>query len=110
MISNIFKAAVIGVAWGASVSHAAVDAAKAKDLAMKNACLGCHAVNSRVVGPSYSEVAAKYKGMDAAKLAASIRAGSKGKWGAMEMPAQAHLAQDDLLLLADWVLAGAPDR
>ncbi len=88
----------------------ALDTAKAKDLAGKNACLGCHAVDKKLVGPAYKEVATKYKGMDAAKLAASIKAGGSGKWGAVPMPAQAALSDADAKVLAEWVLAGAPDK
>ncbi|MBS0392208.1 MAG: cytochrome C [Proteobacteria bacterium] len=58
-------------------AQGAVDGARAKELATKNACLSCHAVNTRIVGPAYTEVAAKYKGMDPATLVNSIRAGSK---------------------------------
>jgi cytochrome c len=93
----------------AGAAHA-VDTAKAKELAGKNACMGCHAVDKKLVGPAYKDVAAKYKGMDAAKLAASIKAGGSGKWGAVPMPAQAALNDADAKVLAEWVLAGAPDK
>lgn len=92
----------------AGAAHAAVDAAKAKELATKNACLGCHAAATKIVGPAYKDVAAKYKGMDPAKLAASIKAGGSGKWGPTPMPPQAALSEADAKLLAAWVLAGVP--
>ncbi len=88
----------------------ALDAAAAKALAGKSACLACHAVDKKLVGPSYKDVAAKYKGTDPAKLAASIKAGGAGKWGPVPMPAQAALKDEDAKLLAEWVLAGAPDK
>jgi cytochrome c len=88
----------------------AVDAAAAKALAQKNACMGCHAVDKKLVGPAYKDVAAKYKGMNPAELAASIKKGGAGKWGAVPMPAQAGLSDNDAKLLAEWVLAGAPDK
>ncbi len=94
----------------AGASHAAVDAVKAKELATKNACLGCHSAAAKIVGPAYKDVAAKYKGLDPAKLAASIKAGGSGKWGSVPMPAQAALSDADAKLLAAWVLAGAPDK
>ena len=91
-----------------SQAHA-MDAAAAKTLAAQSACLACHAVDRKLVGPAFKDVAAKYKGMDAKALAASIKAGGAGKWGPVPMPAQAALSDDQALLLAQWVLAGAPN-
>ena len=76
-------------------------------LAQKNACMACHAVDKKLVGPSYQDVAKKYAGKDAAELAKSIKAGGSGKWGPVPMPAQAALRDADALTLAKWVLAGA---
>jgi cytochrome c len=78
-------------------------------LAQKHACTACHAVDKKLVGPSYQEVAKKYAADKdaAAKLAASIRAGGSGKWGPVPMPAQPNLSEADALILAAWVLGGA---
>ncbi len=78
-------------------------------LAQKHACTACHAVDKKVVGPSYADVAKKYAGQkDAAKtLAASIKAGGSGKWGPVPMPPQAQLSDADLTALATWILGGA---
>jgi cytochrome c len=77
-------------------------------LAQKNACLACHAVDKKMVGPAFQEVAKKYAGkLDAAALAKSIKAGGSGKWGPVPMPAQAALSDADALTLAKWILAGA---
>jgi cytochrome c551/c552 len=77
----------------AGAAHANVDAAAAKALATKSACLACHAVDRKMVGPSYKDMAAKYKGMPTPwpKLAASIKAGGSGKYGPVPMPAQPQL-------------------
>jgi len=95
-----------------SVSAQALDAAAAKALASKSACLACHAVDRKMVGPSYKDVAAKHKGQaDAvAKVAARIKSGGSGMYGPVPMPAQPNLKGDELKLLAEWVLAGAPDK
>ena len=79
------------------------------DLAKKNACMACHAVDKKLVGPSYQDVAKKYSGQKdaAANLAKSIKAGGSGKWGPVPMPAQAGLSDADALTLATWILAGA---
>jgi cytochrome c len=79
------------------------------DMAKKNACMACHAVDKKMVGPSYNDVAKKYGSQKdaAATLAKSIKAGGSGKWGPVPMPAQAALSEADSLTLAKWILAGA---
>ena len=79
------------------------------DLAKKNNCLACHAVDKKLVGPAYQDVAKKYAGQaDAvANLTKSIKAGGSGKWGPIPMPAQAQLSDADAKALAAWILAGA---
>ena len=77
------------------------------DLAKKNACMACHAVDKKLVGPAYQDVAKKYAGKSADELAKSIKAGGSGKWGAVPMPAQPGLSDADLKTLATWVLAAA---
>lgn len=77
-------------------------------LATKYACAACHQADKKVVGPSWKDIATKYRGqMSAEALAASIKKGSTGKWGPMPMPAQAHVPDADLAALAAWVLSGA---
>ncbi|CAN1539259.1 COG4654 Cytochrome c551/c552 [Burkholderiaceae bacterium] len=90
----------------------ALDAAAAKALASKSACMGCHAVDRKMVGPSYKDVAAKHKGQADAvdKVAARIKSGGSGVYGPVPMPAQPNLKPEELTLLASWVLAGAPDK
>lgn len=90
----------------------ALDAAAAKALASKSACLACHAADKKLVGPSYKDVAAKHKGQaDAvAKVSARIKSGGSGIYGPVPMPPQPNLKDDELKLLAEWVLAGAPDK
>ncbi len=76
-------------------------------LAQKKNCMACHAVDKKVLGPSYKDVAAKYKGdkQAAAKLAEKIVKGSQGAWGAIPMPANPQVSADEAKKLADWVLA-----
>lgn len=90
----------------------AVDAAAAKALAQKSACLACHAVDKKMVGPSYKDVAAKHKDEAGAleKVAARIKSGGSGIYGPVPMPPQPNLKDDELKLLAAWILAGAPDK
>lgn len=86
-------------------------AALAKDaaaLAEKAGCMTCHAVGKRLVGPSFKEVAAKYKGKAEAPatLAAKIQNGGFGVWGTMPMPPQkSKISEADTHKLVNWVLA-----
>ena len=80
-----------------------------KALAEKHGCLGCHAAATKLVGPAYQDVAAKYAGdADAnAALAQSIRNGGVGKWGEIPMPPQKQVSEADAKKLARWILDGA---
>ena len=71
-----------------------------------NACLGCHAVDKKIVGPAFRDVAAKYKGDAQAlgKVEASIRQGGVGKWGQVPMPPIGALSKSQLNALAEYVL------
>jgi cytochrome c len=75
-------------------------------LAKSKNCLSCHAADKKIVGPSYKDVAAKYKGQGdaAAKLAAKIKSGGKGVWGEVPMPPN-NVTDDEAKKLAAWVLA-----
>ena len=78
-------------------------------LAQKNACTACHAVDKKVLGPAYQDVAKKYAAQKdaAAQLSDSIRKGGAGKWGPVPMPAQPNLSEADAKTLAEWILTGA---
>ncbi len=78
-----------------------------EDLAKQKACLACHQADKKLVGPSYKDIAAKYKtDKDAEKkLAAKIRAGGVGVWGQVPMPANPAVSEAEAITLAKWVLA-----
>jgi cytochrome c len=75
-------------------------------LAASKNCMACHAVERKLVGPSYKDVAKKYAGQkDAAdKLAAKIMKGGSGVWGAIPMPANPQVSEAEAKKLAAWVL------
>lgn len=79
------------------------------ELAKKNACMACHAVDKKMVGPAYQEVAKKYKDQKDALTVVTdnIKKGGSGKWGQVPMPPQAALSDADAKALASWVLGGA---
>ena len=89
------------------VASLALPAVASMELAQKNACMACHAVDKKLVGPAYQDVAKKYAGKSADELAKSIKAGGSGKWGPVPMPAQAALSDADAKTLAAWILSGA---
>ena len=76
------------------------------ELAKSKNCMGCHAVDRKMVGPAYKDVAAKYKGDKKAAdaLAATIKAGGSGKWGPVPMPPNT-VTDDEAKKLAQWVLS-----
>ncbi len=76
-------------------------------LATSKNCMACHAVDKKIVGPSYKDVAAKYKGDKSAvdKLATKIIKGGSGAWGAIPMPANPQVSEADAKKLASWILA-----
>ncbi len=78
-------------------------------LARQSNCLSCHAVDKKIVGPAYQDVAKKYAGQkDAeAKLVAKVKAGGSGNWGPIAMPPNANVKDADVKTLVKWVLAGA---
>jgi cytochrome c len=75
-------------------------------LATSKNCMACHAVDKKIVGPAFKDVATKYKGDKAAadKLASKIVKGGSGVWGAVPMPANPQVNEADAKKLAAWVL------
>ena len=103
----------------ATPAAAAKPAAKApsefagiKDTANKGTCLACHGLERKVVGPGFSEIAAKYKSAAKAEayLADKIRNGGQGVWGAIAMPPSAALNASEAALLAKWIMKGTPQQ
>ncbi len=85
----------------AAMADAGMDLAKAKN------CLACHAVATKLVGPAYKDVAAKYAGQKDAegKLAAKVMKGGSGVWGAVPMPANPQVTEAEAHTLVKWVLS-----
>lgn len=85
-------------------AHAAPDM---QALAEKSGCFSCHSMQTKVIGPAFVDVAAKYKGdADApARLAQKVREGGKGTWGRIPMPPHPNLKEDEARQLVNWVLS-----
>jgi cytochrome c len=78
-----------------------------EELAKKHACLACHAIDKKLVGPAYKDVAAKYRG-DAgaeAKLVDKVKKGSQGTWGQVPMPPNSNVPDADVRALVKWILS-----
>lgn len=75
-------------------------------LAQSKNCMACHAVDKKLVGPSYKDVAGKYAGQKDAvdKLAAKITKGGSGVWSPVPMPANTQVNDADAKKLAAWIL------
>ena len=84
----------------------AADPKAAEALAKNNGCFACHAVDKKLVGPSYKDIAAKYRnGKQAeAKLVQKVKAGGKGVWGDVPMPPNAHVKDEDIRTIVQSIL------
>ncbi|QDL54838.1 c-type cytochrome [Rhodoferax aquaticus] len=95
--------ATLGVAALLSTAPAFADLA----LATSKNCMTCHAVDKKLLGPSYKDVAAKYKGDKSAadKLASKILKGGSGVWGQVPMPAMNQVSEAEAKKLVGWILS-----
>jgi cytochrome c len=95
----VLAAIAIAAASGAALAN--------EELAKKNACTACHAIDKKVVGPGYKEVAAKYRGDPKAEalLIDKVKKGGVGVWGQVPMPPNATVKDEDVKALVKWVLS-----
>ncbi|MBI3044188.1 MAG: c-type cytochrome [Betaproteobacteria bacterium] len=101
----IFFAAAAAATLAAG-AHAA-DPKAAEALAKTSGCFACHTMDKKLVGPSYKDIANKYrkdKGAEA-NLVKKVKAGGKGAWGDVPMPPNAHVKDDDIRSIVKWVLS-----
>jgi cytochrome c len=78
-----------------------------EELLQKNGCIACHALDRKRIGPSYKDVADKYRGdaSAAARLAAKVKSGGAGVWGQVPMPPNARVSDTDLEQLVGYILS-----
>ena len=98
------RSLLVCLALSALASNAALANA---DLAKAKNCMACHSVSSKVVGPAFKDVAAKYAGQKDAedKLTRKVLKGGSGVWGAVPMPANAQVSEAEARTLVKWVLS-----
>ena len=101
----ILCAAAVGAIVG-SGAHAA-DAKSGEALAKSSGCFACHSVDKKLIGPGYKEIADKYRGSKSAEadLVKKVKDGSKGVWGDIQMPANAHVKDEDIRAIVQWILS-----
>lgn len=91
------------------MSHHTFAAGTGQSLAQAKACMGCHQVDAKRVGPPLQEIAQRYGGQDEsvalAYLATAVREGGRGRWGAIPMPAQPHVSPEESEEIARWILS-----
>lgn len=94
--------AVMMVLAGAAAAPAFAQA----DLAQKKNCMACHAVDKKVLGPAFKDVAAKYAGQAGAvdKLADKVMKGGSGVWGNIPMPANPQVTDAEAKQLVGWIM------
>ena len=90
----------------AGTANAVLDNAAAEAMMKKDGCAACHAIDKKLVGPAYVDVAAKYKSdKDAvAKLTKKVKEGGSGVWGQIPMPPNAATPPADITDLVTWIL------
>jgi S-disulfanyl-L-cysteine oxidoreductase SoxD len=90
-----------------SIANSAPKLAAIKPVMDKNACLACHGMQTKLVGPSFKDIAARYKTTEGAAnlLSGKIKNGGQGVWGAIPMPAQA-LSEAESAQIAQWLMGG----
>lgn len=98
-------AAGIGLA-SAAVAFAA-DFKDGETLTKINGCFACHSADKKIVGPAYREIAARYLDDRTAEaaLVKKIKTGGKGVWGDVPMPPHPHLKEEDIRIMAQWILS-----
>jgi cytochrome c len=86
---------------------ALADAPTPMSLAQRNACLSCHGVDKKIVGPAFKDVAKRYAGDKTAeaRLMTKVKLGGKGAWGDVPMPPNPQVSDADLKTILQWVLS-----
>ncbi|HUN90765.1 MAG TPA: c-type cytochrome [Burkholderiaceae bacterium] len=100
-------ASAIRLATGIALAACGLSASAQADLAKQKNCLACHAIDKKLVGPAYRDVAAKYASDKDAlpRLAKKVREGGVGAWGNIPMPANPQVSPAEAEALVKWVLS-----
>ena len=107
MHRHAFRPRLAALALAALGAVVTLDSYASETLARDKGCLSCHAVQTKVVGPAYKEVAAKYAGQPDAeeKLVQKVLKGGGGNWGFVPMPPNTNVSEEEARTLVKWILA-----
>ena len=85
----------------------AIPAFASQELAQKYACLGCHGIDKKIVGPAFRDIASKYANDNLAstKLFVKVKMGGRGVWGDVPMPPNLEVSDAELKQILAWVLS-----
>jgi cytochrome c len=99
--------ATLAIGGLAALAAAPASAQNVDELLKKHACLSCHALDKKLVGPSYKDVAKKYAGQAGAEksLAEKVKKGGQGVWGPIPMPPNPNVPDADLAAMIKYVLS-----
>ena len=102
-----FLAAALAAAAVLTYGFEARAQAGAEDLAKTSGCLACHTVDKKLIGPSYKDIANKYRNDKgaAANLEKKVKEGGKGVWGDIPMTPNAHVKDADIKTIVAWILS-----
>ena len=100
------KRTTLGCALAVAAAFA-LPASANQELSQKSGCATCHAADKKIIGPSFKDIAAKYRGNAKAEadLFTKVKQGGKGVWGEIPMPPNAHVKDDDIKTLVKWVMS-----
>jgi len=106
-MKSIVNILAMGAAAALTASALAADPRAAEDIAKASGCLACHTIDKKLVGPSYKEVADRYRKDQGAEamLARKVKEGGKGAWGDIPMAPNAHLKDQDIKTIVQWILS-----
>lgn len=101
---SVFVIGAVSLVGCSTTRQNTVQADVALSIAKRHNCLMCHSVDNKVIGPSFKEVAAKYRGQDAQHyLVTKVRSGGSGVWGGFSAPPILYIPDDDLQMLIQWI-------
>lgn len=102
----VVKALVAAAGMMFALGAQAADPKSGEALTKSSGCVACHQIDKKVVGPGFKEVAAKYKNDKGAEatLIKKVKAGGKGVWGSVPMPPNAHVKDEDIKSMVQWIL------
>lgn len=104
MIKKMFPLITLGCLLGLSTQAHALEG---EALFKSKPCVGCHTIDTKLVGPAFKEVSAKYAGQEGASdmLAGKIKNGSKGVWGNAAVMPPNMVTDEEAKTLAGWILS-----